>query len=317
MTNSNMMLFTGNANPALAAAIVTHLGSRMGHANVGHFSDGETMVEILENVRGKHVYIIQPTSAPSNDHLMELFALADALRRASAIEITAVVPYFGYGRQDRRVRSARVPITAKIIADMMSCVGITRLVTVELHADQIQGFFDIPVDNVYGTGPMLNYIRGRSYVKPIIVSPDVGGVVRARAIAKRLDDCDLAIIDKRRAQPNKSEVMNIIGDVSGRTCLIMDDIVDTAGTLCNAAYALKERGAIAVEAFCTHPVLSGKALENITNAPLDKLIVSDTIPLRPEAQACAKIEIVSMAELLAHAIRRVHAQESLSSLFGD
>lgn len=317
MTKSNMMLFTGNANPELAAAIVAHLDIRIGHANVGHFSDGETMVEILENVRGKHVYIIQPTSAPSNDHLMELFALADALRRASAIEITAVVPYFGYGRQDRRVRSARVPITAKIIADMMSCVGITRLVTVELHADQIQGFFDIPVDNVYGTGPMLSYIRNRSYINPIIVSPDVGGVVRARAIAKRLNDCDLAIIDKRRAQPNKSEVMNIIGDVSGRTCLIMDDIVDTAGTLCNAAYALKERGALAVEAFCTHPVLSGNALENIANAPLDKLIVSDTIPLRADAKACAKIEVVSMAELLAHAIRRVHSQESLSSLFGD
>ena len=200
---------------------------------------------------------------------------------------------------------------------MMACVGITRLVTVELHADQIQGFFDIPVDNVYGTGPMLSYIRERSYVKPIIVSPDVGGVVRARAIAKRLDDCDLAIIDKRRAQPNKSEVMNIIGDVAGRTCLIMDDIVDTAGTLCNAAFALKERGAIAVEAFCTHPVLSGKALENIQNAPLDKLIVSDTIPLRADALACSKIEVVSMAELLAQAIRRVHSQESLSSLFGD
>ena len=317
MTNSNMMLFSGNANPVLANAIAKHLSSRMGQATVGHFSDGETMVEILENVRGKHVYIIQPTSAPSNDHLMELFALADALRRASAVEITAVVPYFGYGRQDRRVRSARVPITAKIIADMMACVGITRLVTVELHADQIQGFFDIPVDNVYGTGPMLSYIRERSYVKPIIVSPDVGGVVRARAIAKRLDDCDLAIIDKRRAQPNKSEVMNIIGDVAGRTCLIMDDIVDTAGTLCNAAFALKERGAIAVEAFCTHPVLSGKALENIQNAPLDKLIVSDTIPLRADALACSKIEVVSMAELLAQAIRRVHSQESLSSLFGD
>ena len=317
MTNSNMMLFSGNANPVLANAIAKHLSSRMGQATVGHCSDGETMVEILENVRGKHVYIIQPTSAPSNDHLMELFALADALRRASAVEITAVVPYFGYGRQDRRVRSARVPITAKIIADMMACVGITRLVTVELHADQIQGFFDIPVDNVYGTGPMLSYIRERSYVKPIIVSPDVGGVVRARAIAKRLDDCDLAIIDKRRAQPNKSEVMNIIGDVAGRTCLIMDDIVDTAGTLCNAAFALKERGAIAVEAFCTHPVLSGKALENIQNAPLDKLIVSDTIPLRADALACSKIEVVSMAELLAQAIRRVHSQESLSSLFGD
>jgi ribose-phosphate pyrophosphokinase len=315
MTNANMMLFAGNANLPLAHAIAAHLDTRMGKANVGHFSDGETMVEILENVRGKHVYILQPTSAPSNDHLMELFALADALRRASAIEITAVIPYFGYARQDRRVRSARVPITAKIIADMMSCVGITRLVTVELHADQIQGFFDIPVDNVYGTGPMLNYIHRRSYKNPIIVSPDVGGVVRARAIAKRLNDCDLAIIDKRRAQANKSEVMNIIGDVASRTCLIMDDIVDTAGTLCNAAFALKERGALAVEAFCTHPVLSGKAIENIENAPLDKLIVSDTIPLSAAAAACSKIEVVSMAELLAHAIRRVHVRESLSSLF--
>lgn len=315
MTNCNMMLFAGNANPVLARAIASHLNTRLGQAVVGHFSDGETMVEILENVRGKHVYILQPTSAPSNDHLMELFALADALRRASAVEITAVVPYFGYARQDRRVRSARVPITAKIVADMMSCVGITRLVTVELHADQIQGFFDIPVDNVYGTGPMLSYIRARAYEKPIIVSPDVGGVVRARAIAKRLDDCGLAIIDKRRAQANKSEVMNIIGDVNDRTCLIMDDIVDTAGTLCNAAFALKERGALAVEAFCTHPVLSGKAIDNIENAPLDKLIVSDTIPLRPEAAACTKIEVVSMADLLAQAIRRVHAQESLSSLF--
>lgn len=311
----NLMLFTGNAHPVLAKAVADHIGCQIGKAVVGRFSDGEIMVEILDNVRGKNVFIIQPTCAPTNDNLMELLIMADAMRRASATRITAVLPYFGYARQDRRVRSMRVPITAKVVADMMASVGISRLLTVELHADQIQGFFDIPVDNVYGNGPMLHFIRQQNYQQPIIVSPDVGGVVRARAIAKRLDDCDLAIIDKRRAQANKSEVMNIIGDVKDRTCLIMDDIVDTAGTLTNAAKALKDRGALAVEAFCTHPVLSGNALENIMQSPLDRIIVSDTIPLRPEAQACSKITVISLAELLAQAIQRVNNEESLSSLF--
>jgi ribose-phosphate pyrophosphokinase len=312
-----MMLFTGNAHPVLAQTIAKHLDIPLGKANIGKFSDGETSVEILENVRGKSIFIIQPTCAPTNDNLMELLAMADALRRASAARITAVVPYFGYARQDRRIRSARVPITAKIVADVISCVGITRVLTVELHADQVQGFFDIPVDNVYSNKPLLQYIRSRNYVKPIIVSPDVGGVVRARAIAKRFDDCDLAIIDKRRPQANHSQVMNIIGDVAGRTCLIVDDIIDTAGTLCKAAIALKERGAIAVEGLCTHAVLSGNAFENIMNAPLDKLIVSDTIPLNDAFKACKKIDVISLAPLLAQTIERVNAEESLSILFED
>ncbi len=314
---AKMMLFAGNANPSLAQSIAKHLDISLSKATVGKFSDGETSIEILENVRGKSVFVIQPTCAPSNDNLMELLAMADALRRASASRITAVVPYFGYARQDRRIRSARVPITAKIVADMMSCVGITRVLTVELHADQVQGFFDIPVDNVYSNKPILNYMFSRNYKNPIVVSPDMGGVVRARAIAKRFNDCDLAIIDKRRPQPNQSQVMNVIGEVEDRTCLIVDDIVDTAGTLANAAIALKERGAISVEAICTHPVLSGNAIENITNAPLDKLIVSDTIPLKENAMRCKKIEVISLALLLAQAIERVNAEESLSRLFED
>jgi len=314
---AKMMLFSGNAHPTLAKEIAKNLGLPLSHASVGKFSDGETCVEILENVRGKNVFILQPTCAPTNDNLMELLAMADALRRASANRITAVVPYFGYARQDRRIRSARVPITAKIIADLIGCVGITRVLTVELHADQVQGFFDIPVDNVYSNKPILNFIKSRNYQNPVIVSPDVGGVVRARAIAKRFGDCDLAIIDKRRPQPNQSQVMNIIGDVSNKTCIIVDDIVDTAGTLCKAATALMEQGALAVEAICTHPVLSGIAIDNIMNAPLAKLIVSNTIPLHGAALHCPKIEVIDLAPLIAQAIERVNSEESLSSLFED
>lgn len=314
---TKMMLFAGNANPNLAQAVAKHLDLSLSKASVGKFSDGETNVEILENVRGKSVFIIQSTCAPANDHLMELLAMADALHRASASRITAVVPYFGYARQDRRIRSARVPITAKIIADTMSCVGISRVLTVELHADQVQGFFDFPVDNVYNNKPILNYIKSQNYAHPIIVSPDMGGVVRARAIAKRFEDCDLAIIDKRRPQPNQSQVMNVIGEVEGRTCLIVDDIVDTGSTLCKAALALKERGALTVKAICTHPVLSGHAVENITASPLDKLIVSDTIPLKENASQCKKIEVFTLAPLLAQAIERVNSEESLSRLFED
>ena len=314
---AKMMLFSGNAHPALAKEIAKNLGLPLSNAMVGKFSDGETCVEILENVRGKNVFIVQSTCAPTNDNLMELLSMADALRRASANRITAVIPYFGYARQDRRIRSARVPITAKIIADLIGCVGITRVLTVELHADQVQGFFGIPVDNVYSNKPILNYIKGQEYKNPVIVSPDVGGVVRARAIAKRFGDCDLAIIDKRRPQPNQSQVMNIIGDVSGKTCIIVDDIVDTAGTLCKAAVALMEQGALAVEAICTHPVLSGPAIENIMNAPLNKLIVSNTIPLSEQAQHCKKIATFNLAPLIAQAIERVNSEESLSSLFQD
>lgn len=314
---AKMMLFSGNAHPALAKEIAKNLGLPLSNAMVGKFSDGETCVEILENVRGKNVFIIQSICSPTNDNLIELLAMADALRRASANRITAVIPYFGYARQDRRIRSARVPITAKVIADLIGCVGITRVLTVELHADQIQGFFDIPVDNVYSNKPLLNFIKNRNYQNPIIVSPDVGGVVRAWAIAKRFSDCDLAIIDKRRPQPNQSQVMNIIGDVADKTCIIVDDIVDTAGTLCKAAVALMERGARSVEAICTHAVLSGLALDNIMNAPLDKVIVSNTIPLTEAALQCSKIESIDLAPLIAQAIERVNSEESLSSLFKD
>jgi ribose-phosphate pyrophosphokinase len=314
---AKMMLFTGNAHPVLAREIAKNLDLPLSQATVGKFSDGETFVEILENVRGKSVFIIQPTCAPTNNNLMELLAIADALRRASATRITAVVPYFGYARQDRRIRSARVPITAKIVADMMVCVGITRVLTVELHADQIQGFFDIPVDNIYSNGPALQSIAGRNYQHPVIVSPDVGGVVRARAIAKRFNDCDLAFIDKRRPQPNQSQVMNIIGEVEGKTCIIVDDIVDTAGTLCKAATALMERGALAVEAVCTHPVLSGPALDNIMQSPLYRLTVSNTIPLSEASQNCPKIEVLDLAPLIAQAVERVNSEESLSILFQE
>lgn len=312
-----MMLFTGNATPELAKEIAQRLQIPLGKATVGRFSDGEIMVEILENVRGKHIFIIQSTCAPINDNLMELIIMADALQRASATSITAVVPYFGYARQDRRVRSARVPISAKVVADMMASVRIKRLLTVDLHADQIQGFFDMPVDNVYASPCILADIREKNYSNLMIVSPDVGGVVRARAIAKRINDTDLAIIDKRRPQPNQAEVMNILGDVRGRTCIIIDDIVDTATTLCIAANVLKEKGAAAVYAYGTHPILSGKALQNIENSALTELVVTNTIPLSPAAQNCSKIRVLSISDLLATIVRRVNDEESISTLFSD
>lgn len=314
---SSMMLFTGNANPELGRKIADHLNLPLGKANIGRFSDGETMVEILENVRGHDVFIIQSTCAPVNDNLMELLTLADALRRASAGRITAVVPYFGYARQDRRVRSARVPITAKIVADTMSSVGICRLLTVDLHADQIQGFFYMPVDNVYGSPAMVEDIRAHHFARTMVVSPDVGGVVRARATAKMLDDTELSIIDKRRIGPNRAEVMHIIGDPSHRDCIIVDDIVDTAGTLCSAAEKLKENGAHSVYAYITHPVLSGPAIANIVASCLDGVIVTDTIPLSNEAKKCAKIRQISLSEMLAQAIRRINEEESVSSMFGQ
>ena len=309
------MVFSGNANPQLAQKIANHLKVQLGKAVVGRFSDGEIMVEIKENVRGKDVFIIQPTCAPSNDNLMELIIMADALRRASATRITAVVPYFGYARQDRRVRSARVPITAKVVADMMSSVGINRLLTVDLHADQIQGFFDMAVDNVYGTPVMLDDIQKQQLNDLMVVSPDVGGVVRARATAKLLPGSDLSIIDKRRQGPNQSQVMHIIGDVKGRDCLLIDDIVDTAGTLCLAAQALKDHGAATVRAYCTHPVLSGPALENVETSVLDELVVTDTIPLSEQAQLSKKIRQLSLSPMLAESIYRVSESESISSMF--
>lgn len=315
--SNNMRIFTGNANPALAQAIADRLKIPLGKAHVGRFSDGEIQVEILENVRGKDVFIVQSTCAPTNDNLMELLVIADALRRASANSITAVVPYFGYARQDRRVRSARVPITAKVVADMMTTVGISRLVTVDLHADQIQGFFYIPVDNVYASSALLADLESNGKEPMIVVSPDVGGVVRARAIAKRLHDAELAIIDKRRQKANESQVMNIIGDVSGKSCIIVDDMVDTAGTLCNAARALKEAGAKRVLAYCTHPILSGPAVDNINQSEIDELVVTDTISLNPTAKACKKIRQISLAETLSEAIRRIHDAESLSSMFPE
>ncbi|MDB2410218.1 ribose-phosphate pyrophosphokinase [Pseudomonadales bacterium] len=308
------MLFSGNANPELAAKVAAELSLIPGKADVKKFSDGEINVEILENVRGKDVFIVQSTCAPTNDNLMELLVLVDALRRASAVRITAVVPYFGYARQDRRVRSARVPITAKVVADMMVRVGVDRVLTVDLHAEQIQGFFDCPVDNVYGSPVLLKDIEKQRYNDLLVVSPDVGGVVRARAIAKQLD-IDLAIIDKRRPQANVAEVMNIIGDVSGKTCLLVDDIVDTAGTLCTAASALKEQGADKVIAYCTHPVLSGPAIERISESHLDELVVTDTIPLSEAAIACGRIRSLSMADMLAESIRRVSNEESISAMF--
>lgn len=311
------MIFSGNASRELASSVVEHLNLPLGKALVGRFSDGETMVEIQENVRGRDVFIIQSTSAPSNDTLMELIIMADALRRASAERITAVVPYFGYARQDRRVRSARVPITAKIVADMMASVGISRLVTVDLHADQIQGFFYMPVDNLYSTPIMLEDITKNDYKNVMVVSPDVGGVIRARAIAKRILGADLAIIDKRRPQPNEAQVMHIIGDVKNQECIIVDDIVDTASTLSKAVDALKEHGASKVVAYITHPVLSGKAIENIENSSLDELIVTDTIPLSGEALHSRKIRSVSLSHMIAEAIRRISGAGSLSRMFID
>lgn len=310
-------IFSGNSNPRLAENVVEHLKIPLGNAIVSRFSDGEIMVEVHENVRGRDTFILQSTCYPANDNLMEMIILADALRRASAASITAVMPYFGYARQDRRVRSARVPITAKVVADMMASVGITRLITVDLHADQIQGFFYMPVDNVYSTPVMLDDMATKSFPNPIVVSPDVGGVVRARAVAKRLNDSDLAIIDKRRPSQNQAEVMHIIGDVTDRNCIIVDDMVDTAGTLTHAARALKEHGAATVTAYCTHPIFSGSAIENITNSAIDEVVVSDTIPLSTEARNCPKIRQLGLSHLLAETIYRVNHKESVSSLFVD
>ena len=310
------MVFTGNANPKLAEAVAQHLNISLGRATVGRFSDGEVMVELLENVRGKDVFVLQSTCVPTNDNLMEVMVMVDALKRASAGRITAAIPYFGYARQDRRPRSARVAITAKVVADMLSSAGVDRVLTMDLHSDQIQGFFDVPVDNIYASPILLADVRKQSYPNLIVVSPDVGGVVRARALAKELD-ADLAIIDKRRPKPNVAKVMNIIGDVVGRTCLIMDDMVDTANTLCEAAKALKEKGAERVLAYCTHGVLSGPAIERIENSAIDELVVTDTIPLREDARNCKRIRQLSVAELLAETMRRINAEESVSSLFTE
>ncbi len=311
---ADLMVFTGNANPELAKRVVSHLGIPLGAVTVDQFSDGEIAVELLENVRGRDVFVIQPTCAPTNDNLMELLVIIDALHRASAGRITAVVPYFGYARQDRRVRSARVPITAKVVADMMATVGVDRVLTVDLHAEQIQGFFDVPVDNVYGSPVLLADIEEQNFDDLVVVSPDIGGVVRARAVAKQLD-IELAIIDKRRPKPNDTEVMNLIGDVENRTCLLVDDMVDTAGTLCSAAKALKERGAKKVVAYATHPVLSGVAIKNIENSVMDELVVTDSIPLSDEAKKCKRIRSLSLSNMLAEAMRRISNEESLSAMF--
>ncbi|MDO9422757.1 MAG: ribose-phosphate diphosphokinase [Methylobacter sp.] len=317
MSDTSVMVFSGNANLALSEGIVKKLNMRLGMATVGRFSDGEVAVEIEENVRGKDVFVIQPTCSPTNENLMELLVMMDALNRASASRITAVMPYYGYARQDRRSRSARVPISAKLVAKMIEQAGADRVLTVDLHADQIQGFFDIPVDNVYSSPILLGDVWRQKYKDLIVVSPDVGGVVRARALAKRLDDADLAIIDKRRPKANVAEIMHIIGDVDGRTCVLIDDLVDTAGTLCHAAEALKKHGAIKVVAYCTHAVLSGSALKNINNSELDELVVTDTIPQSREAAELGKIRQLSVAEMLAETIRRIAVGESVSSLYVD
>ena len=310
----NLMVFTGNANPRLAQAVAQHLNIRLGKAQVSRFSDGEVMVELFENVRGKDVFVLQSTCSPTNDNLMELMIMADALKRASAGRITAAIPYFGYARQDRRPRSARVAISAKVVANMLQVAGINRVLVMDLHADQIQGFFDIPVDNIYAAPILLGDIWKHNYDNLVVVSPDVGGVVRARAIAKRMD-AELAIIDKRRPRANVAEVMHIIGEVEGRNCVIMDDMVDTANTLCQAAQALRERGAQRVMAYATHPVLSGKAAERIAGSVLDELVVTDTIPLSDEARSCAKIRQLSCAALLGETISRIAREDSVSSLF--
>ena len=312
-----MALFSGNANPALAQEIARHLMVPLGRAVVARFSDGEVNIELMENVRGRDVFIVQPTCPPANDNLMELLLLVDACRRSSAARITAVVPYFGYARQDRRMRGARMAIGAKLVANMIASAGVDRLLTVDVHAEQIQGFFDIPFDNVYASPVLLGDAWKRGYDNMVVVSPDVGGVVRARALAKRLDDADLAIIDKRRPRPNESKVMNIIGEVKGKTCVMIDDMVDTAGTLCQAAQALKDEGATRVVAYITHPVLSGGAAERIAKSVLDEIVVTDTIPLRADAQACRKIRQLSVAGLLAETIRRIRDEESVSSLYID
>ena len=312
---ANLMLFSGGANPELAQRVAGELSLELGRADVGRFSDGEVSVEIHENVRGRDVFLLQSTCNPTNDSLMELLLMADAMHRASATRITAVIPYYGYARQDRRPRSARVAISAKVVADMISTVGVDRILTVDLHADQIQGFFKIPVDNVYGSPVLVDHIIAENYTNPIVVSPDVGGVVRARAIAKQIDDLDLAIIDKRRPQANETKVMNVIGDVRGKTCILVDDIVDTAGTLCTAAEALKEEGAIKVVSYVTHPVFSGPAIERIAASELDEIVVTDTIPLVDAARECSKITQLSLDRLLAESIRRVSNEESISAMF--
>lgn len=317
MDQNSMVVFAGRANPVLAHDIARHLMQPLGRVNVTRFSDGEVQVELMENVRGRDVFIVQSTCPPTNDSLMELLIMADACRRASAGRITAVIPYFGYARQDRRPRATRVPITAKLVANLITTAGINRVLTVDLHADQIQGFFDIPVDNIFASPVLLGDVWKQRDENIIVVSPDVGGVVRARALAKRLDDADLAIIDKRRPRPNESKVMNIIGNVVGKTCIMIDDMVDTAGTLCVAAQALKDEGATKVVAYITHPVLSGAAVERISASALDALVVTDTIPLNEEARACSRIRQLSVAGLLAETMRRVRDEESVSSLYVD
>lgn len=314
-SKDQMMVFTGNANPELASKVAKHLGLELGDATVGRFSDGEVMISINENVRGKDVFFIQPTCYPTNDNLMELLVACDALRRASAGRITAVIPYYGYSRQDRRPRSARVPISAKVVANMITSVGCDRVLTIDLHADQIQGFFEIPVDNIYASSVIQNDIIAQGAEDITVVSPDVGGVLRARSVAKQIPGADLVIIDKRRPAPNVAEVMNIIGEVEGRNCIIVDDIVDTAGTLASAAKVLKSRGAKTVRAYCTHPIFSGKAIENIEGSGLDEMIVTDTIPLREEARNCEKIRVLSIADVIANTISRIHEEESVSTLF--
>ena len=314
MSFDSLMVFSGNANSKLAADVVRHMNLSLSRADVGRFSDGEVSVEIQDHVRGKDVFIIQPTCAPANENMIELLVMVDALKRASAARITAVIPYFGYSRQDRRGRSARVSIAAKLMADLLTAAGVHRVLTMDLHAEQIQGFFNIPVDNIYSLPIMLADVWKKHYKNLTVVSPDVGGVVRARALAKRLE-CDLAIIDKRRPKANVSEVMNIIGDVEGRTCVLMDDMVDTAGTLCKAAQALKNHGAKRVVAYCVHPVLSGSAIERINNSVIDELVVTDTIPLTPEAQLSPRIRQLSVADVLAETIRRINSDDSVSSLF--
>jgi len=317
VSDGRMMVFTGNANPQLAQSVCRYLDIALGKAIVGRFSDGEVQVEIMENVRGRDVFIVQSTCKPTNDNIMELLVMIDAVRRSSAARITAVIPYFGYSRQDRRPRSARVPLTAKVVANLIEVAGSDRVLTVDLHSDQIQGFFDKPMDNIYASPILLGDVWRQEYPDLMVVSPDVGGVVRARALAKRLDDADLAIIDKRRPRPNEAKVMNIIGDVEGRSCVLIDDLVDTAGTLCQAAAALKDHGAAKVVAYCTHAVLSGNAVANITNSPLDEIVVTDSIPLSDEATRCKKIRQLTIAELLAETMRRVSNEESVSSLFMD
>ena len=312
----NTMLFSGNANPALGQEIATHLGIELGKAKVGRFSDGEVDVELLQNVRARDIFVVQSTCNPTNENLMELLIMVDALKRASARRITAVMPYFGYARQDRRPRSTRVPISAKVVANLMETVGIERVLTMDLHADQIQGFFDIPVDNIYASPVLLSDLKSRNYPELVVVSPDVGGVVRARALAKQLG-CDLAIIDKRRPKANVSEVMHVIGEIEGRNCVIMDDMIDTAGTLVKAAEVLKERGAGKVYAYCTHPVFSGPAIERIAGSQLDEVVITNTIPLTDSAKACGKIRQLSVAFLFAETIRRISDGESVTSLFSE